>query len=80
VVGKGLTVRQTESLVRRLQRGGTRRATPGALDPNVRSLQDDLSQRLGAQVAIRHGAGGRGKLVISYNSLDELDGILGHIK
>jgi len=80
VVGKGLTVRQTESLVRKLQRGDTGPAGRRPLDPNIRSLQDDLSQRLGARVAIRHGAGGRGRLVISYTSLDELDGILGHIK
>ena len=39
-----------------------------------------LSQRLGASVAIQHGANGRGQLVLSYNSLDELDGILSHIK
>ena len=80
VVGKGLTVRQTESLVRRLVEGGPKPSAPKPLDPNIRSLQDDLSQRLGAPVAIKHGAKGRGKLVISYNSLDELDGILGHIK
>lgn len=80
VVGKGLTVRQTESLVRRLAQGKAKTSTPKALDPNIRSLQDDLSQRLGASVAIRHGSKGRGKLVIAYNSLDELDGILGHIK
>jgi len=81
VVGKGLTVRQTEALVRRLQQKGKNpTATPRTLDPNVRSLQDDLSQRLGAPVAIRHSARGRGQLVITYNSLDELDGILGHIK
>jgi ParB family chromosome partitioning protein len=80
VVGKGLTVRQTESLVRRLAQGGTKTPAAKPLDPNIRSLQDDLSRRLGASVALRHGAKGRGKLVISYNSLDELDGILGHIK
>ena len=80
VVGKGLTVRQTESLVRRLVQGRGNTAAPNPLDPNIRSLQDDLSLRLGARVAIRHGAKGRGTLVISYNSLDELDGILGHIK
>ena len=79
-LGKGLTVRQTESLVRRMAEGRTKPAAPKPLDPNIRSLQDDLSQRLGSPVAIRHGAKGRGKLVISYNSLDELDGILGHIK
>ena len=80
VVGKGLTVRQTESLVRRLAEGKGKPSAPKTLDPNIRSLQDDLSQRLGASVAIKHGTKGRGKLVISYNSLDELDGILGHIK
>jgi len=80
VVGRGLTVRQTESLVRRLVQGKGNSSAPKSLDPNIRSLQDDLSLRLGAQVIIRHGGTGRGKLVITYNSLDELDGILGHIK
>ena len=80
VVAKGLTVRQTESLVRRLADGKSKSAAKKTLDPNIRSLQDDLSQRLGASVSIKHGAKGRGKLVIAYNSLDELDGILGHIK
>ena len=45
-------------------------------DPNVSTLQNDLSERLGAKVLIQQGSGGKGKLVISYNSLDELDGIL----
>lgn len=80
VVAKGLTVRQTEALVRNLQSKTTSPATRKVTDPNIRHLQDDLSQRLGAQVVIRHGARGRGKVVVSYNSLDELDGILGHIK
>lgn len=80
VVGKGLTVRQTEALVRNLVAEKTQPSPEKALDPNIRHLQDDLSQRLGASVAIQHGANGRGKLVLSYNSLDELDGILSHIK
>jgi ParB family chromosome partitioning protein len=80
VVGKGLTVRQTEALVRNLQANKTRPAAQKQIDPNIRQLQDDLSQRLGAPVLIRHSAKGRGKVVLSYNSLDELDGILGHIK
>ena len=50
------------------------------LDPNVRKLQDDLAGRLGAAVQINCNARGKGKLVIAYNSLDELDGILAHIK
>lgn len=80
VVGKGLTVRQTEALVRSLLALKTAPAPDGQLDPNIRHLQDDLSQRLGAKVSIQHSAKGRGKLVLSYNSLDELDGILSHIK
>ena len=52
----------------------------GAPDPDVRRLQDDLAERLGARVKIQQGAKGKGKLVIAYNSLDELDGILEHIK
>ena len=50
------------------------------MDPNIRKLQDDLARRLGAKVQIQHTARGKGKLVLAYNSLDELDGILSHIK
>ena len=80
VVGKGLSVRQTEALVRNLLERKEKPTPVQAIDPNIRHLQDDLSQRLGARVEIRHGAAGKGKLVLSYNSLDELDGILSHIK
>ncbi|MCB1710438.1 MAG: ParB/RepB/Spo0J family partition protein, partial [Halioglobus sp.] len=80
VVGKGLSVRQTEALVRNLLERREKPAPVQAVDPNIRHLQDDLSQRLGARVEIRHGTAGKGKLVLSYNSLDELDGILSHIK
>lgn len=79
IVAKGLSVRQTEALVRRLQQ---EKASNGEirLDPDVRRLQDDLSERIGAPVMIQHNAKGKGKLVISYSSLDELEGILAHIK
>lgn len=82
VVNRGLSVRETEKLVRRLQGEETNEPRPEkpALDPNIRRLQDDLADRLGARVAIQHGGGGAGKLVIAYNSLDELDGILAHIQ
>jgi ParB family chromosome partitioning protein len=83
VVSAGLSVRETERLVRRLQLEGETPATPSPKrdpDPNVRHLQDDLADRLGARVQILPGTKGTGKLVISYNSLDELDGILAHIK
>ncbi|NKN32927.1 ParB/RepB/Spo0J family partition protein [Marichromatium bheemlicum] len=82
VVAGGLSVRDTERLVRRLQQGATAAPTPRAeeTDPDIRRLQNDLTDRLGAAVRIQHGSRGSGKLVISYNSLDELDGILGHIR
>lgn len=80
VVGRGLSVRQTEALVRHLLSATDEPPAPVHIDPNIRHLQDDLSQRLGSRVEIKHGAGGKGKLVLAYNSLDELDGILSHIK
>lgn len=82
VVARGLSVRQAEALVKHLQSGGGPRskAPAGTVDPDIRRLQDDLSDKLGAKVALQHSAKGKGKLVISYNSLDELDGILEHIK
>ena len=82
VVAKSLSVRQTEALVRRVQqeKPGQKSTGQAALDPNIRALQDDLAERLGARVSIAHGQRGKGKLVIEYSSLDELDGILGHIK
>ncbi|PCM44445.1 ParB/RepB/Spo0J family partition protein [Marinobacter sp. ANT_B65] len=82
VVAKSLSVRQTEALVRRVQQE-TATGKPvksGTLDPNIRALQDDLAERLGAKVSIAQGQRGKGKLVIEYSSLDELDGILGHIR
>jgi len=82
VVARGLSVRETERLVRRMQASAeeTGPVTKPLLDPNIRRLQDDLTERLGAHVAIQHGGKGAGKLVIAYNSLDELDGILAHIR
>lgn len=77
---RGLSVRETEDLVRQLLAEPTEKKARIAQDPNIRSLQDDLSARLGAAVKIKHGAGGKGSLVIQYNSLDELDGILQHVK
>ena len=81
VVAKSLSVRQTEALVRRVQdaKPGEQKTEKAAVDPNIRALQDDLSDRLGARVSIAHGKRGKGKLVIEYTSLDELDGILNHI-
>ncbi len=83
VAKKGLSVRETEALVRRLQApaaGSAAAADLPARDPNVKRLEDDLAEKLGARVAIQQGSGGKGRLVVSYNSLDELDGILAHIQ
>jgi ParB family chromosome partitioning protein len=83
VAKKSLSVRETEALVRRMGNPAPAATTAAAgrgLDPNIRRLQDDLSEKLGARVAIEHAQSGRGKVVVSYNSLDELDGILGHIQ
>jgi ParB family chromosome partitioning protein len=81
VVSRGMSVRQAEALVRKLiSQRDKPPVAPKTLDPNIRQLQDELASKLGTRVQIQHGAKGKGKLVLSYNSLDELDGILGHIK
>ncbi|MCP3671996.1 MAG: ParB/RepB/Spo0J family partition protein [Gammaproteobacteria bacterium] len=83
VVNLGLSVRETEKLVRR-QLGVSKETAPAKKsspeDPNVRRLQSDLSDKLGARVNIQQTASGKGKLVIAYNSLDELEGILDHFQ
>ena len=81
VTERGLSVRATEGLVRKILEGVTPRdADKKVVDPNTRKLEQDLGERLGAQVAIKHSRKGRGQVVISYNSLEELDGILAHIR
>jgi ParB family transcriptional regulator, chromosome partitioning protein len=81
VVSKGLSVRETEALVRRLiapaRPAGSQAGS--SVDPNIRRLEEELADKLGARVSIEHAAGGKGRLVIRYNSLDELDGILSHV-
>lgn len=79
VVARGLSVRQTEELVRNAGKA-TQKPAPVREDPNIKRLVNDLSDTLGASVKVSQGKGGKGKLVISYSSLDELDGILSHIK
>jgi ParB family chromosome partitioning protein len=80
VVARGLSVRETEQLVRRLTERPAAPKAPRAKDPDVRALEEKLSDRLGARVVIQHATGGRGKLMIEYHSMDELDGILARIK
>ncbi len=81
VAGKGLSVRETEKLVKRtLEHPAGEAKSEKRVDPDIRRLEQDLGDRIGVRVAIQHGSKGKGKLVIQYNSLDELDGILEHIK
>ncbi|MBY6188756.1 ParB/RepB/Spo0J family partition protein [Marinobacter hydrocarbonoclasticus] len=75
VASKELTVRETEKLVQKLLEPAPV-ATPAQPDPDIARLADQLTERLGAQVAINHGRKGKGKLVINYTDLDQLDGIL----
>ncbi len=81
VIKGGLSARATESLVRRMLGSSAGKAGKGAPpDPNVQRLEHQLSEKLGAAVAIRQRKGGKGTVEISYASLDQLDGILAHIK
>jgi len=81
VANKGLSVRETEALVRRRQQptGDTSAQAAAPRNADVHHLEQELAEKLGAKVAIQHSQAGNGKLVVSYNSLDELDGILAHI-
>ncbi len=78
VVAKGLNVRETERLVQKLQSPAPEKPAK-RVDPDIHALAQRLTENLGAEVAINHGAKGKGKLVISYRDLDQLDGILSKI-
>jgi len=83
VVRRGLSVRDTERLVKHmLDSKNSKPKAKAALsgDANIRRLEIDVSEKIGARVRVEHRKNGSGKLVIPYNSLDELDGILKHIK
>jgi ParB family chromosome partitioning protein len=76
VVARALNVRQTEELVRAVGRTIDNTSVKPGQDADTRRLEQNLGQALGQPVHIRHTKKGSGKLVISYGSLDELDGIL----
>lgn len=78
VVAKGLTVRETEKLVRNINDPKPKTAKK-AKDHHIVTLEQQLADKIGANVAIEHGPKGKGKMVINYHSLDELDGILQHL-
>ncbi|WP_109513389.1 ParB/RepB/Spo0J family partition protein [Pseudomonas ovata] len=80
VVARGLTVRQTEALVRQWLSSAPEPVEATRPDPDISRLEQRLAERLGSSVQIRHGQKGKGQLVIRYNSLDELQGVLAHIR
>jgi ParB family chromosome partitioning protein len=82
VAQQKMSVRDTEALVKRLASSSASGASESSsrADPNIRKLEAELSEKLGAKVQVQHSSGGKGKLVISYHTLDELDGILEHIQ
>lgn len=80
VVAKGMSVRQTEALVRKLLESREEKETGQVKDPDISRLEEQLQASLGAVVKIQHSNKGKGKLEIRYSSLAELDGILRHIK
>ena len=81
IVKKGLSVRETEQLIRRMLSKETgKKKGPDPKDRDILRLEQEMTDKIGAIVRIDHSKKGSGKLVIAYNSLDELDGILKHIK
>ncbi len=80
VVNRGLSVRETEQLVKKtLAAPDTASAKPAALDPDIKRLESKISEKLGAGVKIKPGKKGSGQLVISFHSSAELEGILEHM-
>ncbi|MEJ2419319.1 MAG: ParB/RepB/Spo0J family partition protein [Exilibacterium sp.] len=80
VTAKGLSVRQTEALVRRLQKQLSETTPETKEDPDIKKLEEGLAEHIGVPVSVQHSAKGKGKLVLKYNNLDELDGILHHLR
>ena len=78
VAQKDLSVRQTEALVRKVNLDDEPKLGRNT-DPNIKTLEESLGEKLGARVLVQHNSKGKGRLIITYNSLDELDGILAHL-
>jgi ParB family chromosome partitioning protein len=82
VVAQGLSVRETERLVHHFARPGRRQvqARSRAADPDLARLQEELAETLGAKVTIEAKAGGSGRLIIAYSTLEQFDGILARLR
>ncbi len=80
IVAHGASVRETEKAVQQcLEPRGILKVATQTIDPNIKNLQDDLSQKLAAEVKITHQNSGKGILAIKYHNVDELEGILSRI-
>ncbi|WP_086929263.1 ParB/RepB/Spo0J family partition protein [Agarilytica rhodophyticola] len=81
IVSKSLSVRQAEALAKKIQEDSkSDNSKPEKTSPDLKNLEEGLSEHVGVPVMVQHSAKGKGKLVLKYNNLDELDGILAHLK
>ncbi|GLS28221.1 ParB/RepB/Spo0J family partition protein [Marinibactrum halimedae] len=80
ITSKGLSVRQTEALVRRIQQEESKPKEEKNTNPDIHHLEEGLSAKVGVPVSVQHSASGKGRLILKYNNLDELDGILAHLR
>mgnify|MGYP005666808299 CR=1 FL=1 len=80
IITRGLSVRQAEALVRKTQQDAKETPEKETADSDIAKLEEGLSEHIGVPVKVQHTAKGKGKLVLNYKSLDELDGILAHLK
>ena len=81
VINESLSVRQCEALVAEVSNNKKKTSKKTkASDPNTSSLERELSEIFGSSVEIRHNKNGKGKLIVNFNNLDTLQGILDKIK
>jgi ParB family chromosome partitioning protein len=80
IVSQGLSVRETERLIGRVEIGGRKGGRKRGKDRDLQALEEELSELLGTPVAINTARGGKGKLVVSYASLDQLDELLARLR
>jgi ParB family chromosome partitioning protein len=79
IISKAMSVRVTEKFIKNYGKEKVETAKKET-DKDIQKLENDLTEKLCSQVSIQHSKNGKGKLVIKYHSVDELDGILARIK
>jgi ParB family chromosome partitioning protein len=81
VVKQNLSVRATENYIRNIgKKPGKKKNSTVNLNPDVHRLEISIAEKIGAKLQIKHKTKGNGQIIINYNSLDELEGIIEHIK